>query len=62
MEWAHDERSKINPLRDGLKMGVEMLKVRWNDVEGPVSKASAGGYRRPGAGPRAGSLPRNPNK
>ena len=34
VEWAHDHRSKINPLRDGLKMGVEILKVRWNDLRG----------------------------
>jgi dolichyl-phosphate beta-glucosyltransferase len=32
VEWAHDHRSKINPLRDGLKMGTEMLDVRWNDL------------------------------
>jgi dolichyl-phosphate beta-glucosyltransferase len=34
VEWAHDHRSKINPLRDGVKMGVEMLDVRWNDLRG----------------------------
>jgi glycosyltransferase involved in cell wall biosynthesis len=34
VEWAHDHRSRINPLRDGLNMGVEMLKVRWNDMRG----------------------------
>jgi dolichyl-phosphate beta-glucosyltransferase len=32
VEWAHDHRSKISPIRDGLKMGVEMLAVRWNDL------------------------------
>ncbi|MGB7556001.1 MAG: dolichyl-phosphate beta-glucosyltransferase [Candidatus Korobacteraceae bacterium] len=32
VEWAHDHRSKINPLRDGLKMGVEMLDIRLNDL------------------------------
>jgi dolichyl-phosphate beta-glucosyltransferase len=32
VEWAHDHRSKINPLRDGLKMGVEMLDIRVNDL------------------------------
>jgi len=32
--WAHDHRSKISPIRDGLKMGVEMLAVRWNDLRG----------------------------
>ncbi len=34
VEWAHDHRSKISPLRDGIKMGVEMLSVRWNDMRG----------------------------
>ncbi len=32
VEWAHDHRSKISPLRDGLKMGVEMIDVRLNDL------------------------------
>ena len=32
--WAHDHRSKISPLRDGMKMGIEMLTVRWNDLRG----------------------------
>src|SRR5262249_14073907 len=39
VEWAHDHRSRINPLRDGLNMGLEILKVRWNDLRGR--------YRRP---------------
>jgi glycosyltransferase involved in cell wall biosynthesis len=39
VEWAHDERSKINPLLDGFKMGCEMLQIRWNGVRGL--------YRRP---------------
>jgi glycosyltransferase involved in cell wall biosynthesis len=39
VEWAHDHRSKISPLRDGLRMGTEMLKVRWNWL--------LGRYRRP---------------
>lgn len=34
VEWAHDHRSKISPLRDGIKMGVEMLAVRWNSIKG----------------------------
>jgi len=34
VQWAHDHRSKISPLRDGMKMAVEMLSVRWNDVRG----------------------------
>jgi len=34
VEWAHDHRSKISPVRDGLKMALEMLAVRWNDIKG----------------------------
>jgi dolichyl-phosphate beta-glucosyltransferase len=30
VEWAHDERSKIHPLRDGMRMFVDLLRVRWN--------------------------------
>ena len=40
VRWAHDHRSKINPLRDGIKMGLEMLQVRWNDVQGVYQKPS----------------------
>jgi len=34
VEWAHDDRSKIHPLKDGIKMFFEMLKVRWNSITG----------------------------
>ncbi len=37
VEWAHDERSKINPLKDGLRMFGEMLSIRWNDLSGKYS-------------------------
>jgi len=40
VEWAHDHRSKINPLRDGLNMGLEMLTVRWNDIRGLYKQPS----------------------
>src|ERR1022692_4047998 len=48
--WAHDHRSKINPLRDGMKMGVEILKVRWNDLHG-VYRQPAAVVEGPGAEP-----------
>ena len=32
--WSHDERSTIHPLRDGLRMGIEVLKVRGNAIKG----------------------------
>lgn len=41
VQWAHDHRSKISPLRDGLKMGVEMLNVRWNDMQGRYRSPSS---------------------
>ncbi|HSA92436.1 MAG TPA: dolichyl-phosphate beta-glucosyltransferase [Terriglobales bacterium] len=34
VEWAHDERSKIHPLRDGFAIFLEMLKIRWNSLTG----------------------------
>ncbi len=40
VEWAHDHRSKINPLRDGLKMGLEVLDIRWNSLMGRYVRAS----------------------
>jgi dolichyl-phosphate beta-glucosyltransferase len=38
VEWAHDNRSKINPVTDGAKMFVEMLRVRWADVTGKYDR------------------------
>jgi dolichyl-phosphate beta-glucosyltransferase len=32
--WAHAEGTRISPLRDGMKMFGEILKVRWNAVTG----------------------------
>jgi len=34
VEWAHDDRSKINPVVDGIKMGIEMLRIRWYSISG----------------------------
>jgi dolichyl-phosphate beta-glucosyltransferase len=32
--WAHSEGTRISPLRDGTKMFLEMLKIRWNAISG----------------------------
>jgi glycosyltransferase involved in cell wall biosynthesis len=40
VEWAHDHRSKISPLRDGLRMGSEVLQVRWNEMRGRYEQPS----------------------
>ena len=39
VEWAHDERSKIHPLRDGLAIFFEMLKIRWNSLTGKYKRS-----------------------
>src|SRR5664279_3599884 len=41
VEWAHDHRSKINPLRDGLRMGLDVLQIRWNALLGRYALPSA---------------------
>lgn len=35
--WGHDERSTIHPWRDGMRMGRDALKVRWNALAGKYS-------------------------
>lgn len=37
VEWANDDRSKINPLTDGFRMFSEMLRVRWYSMSGQYS-------------------------
>lgn len=32
--WAHVGGTRISPLRDGLKMLCEVLKIRWNGISG----------------------------
>jgi dolichyl-phosphate beta-glucosyltransferase len=39
VRWAHDERSKIHPLRDGIRMGLDVLRVRWNALRGCYRRA-----------------------
>jgi glycosyltransferase involved in cell wall biosynthesis len=34
VDWAHDDRSKINPVKDGIRMFFEIVSVRWNDLTG----------------------------
>jgi glycosyltransferase involved in cell wall biosynthesis len=35
--WAHSEGTRLNPLRDGLRMFVELLRIRWYSVSGDYS-------------------------
>jgi dolichyl-phosphate beta-glucosyltransferase len=34
VSWAHSEGTRISPLRDGTKMFLEMLEIRWNALSG----------------------------
>src|SRR5260370_6950199 len=37
--WSHSEGTRINPLRDGMRMFAEVLKIRWNALTGKYSQA-----------------------
>ena len=39
--WAHVEGTRISPLRDGLRMFGEVLKIRWNSLTGKYSNPSS---------------------
>lgn len=41
VQWAHDERSKVHPFRDGTRMFFELLRVRWYDVTGKYAEPPA---------------------
>ena len=32
--WSHREGTRINPLRDGIRMFGEMLRIRWYALTG----------------------------
>lgn len=39
--WSHRDGTRIQPLRDGIRMFLEMLKIRWNSLSGKYSSTSA---------------------
>lgn len=32
--WAHSEGTRLNPVRDGVRMFGEVLRIRWNSIVG----------------------------
>jgi hypothetical protein len=38
VSWAHDERSRMSYLRDGMKMLEEIAIIRWNAFRGRYDK------------------------
>ena len=39
--WSHREGTRINPLRDGIRMLGEMFLIRWNALTGKYSAAAS---------------------
>jgi glycosyltransferase involved in cell wall biosynthesis len=39
--WRHDDRSTINPLRDGIRMGLDVLRVCWYALTGKYAQPQA---------------------
>lgn len=38
--WAHSEGTRLHPFRDGLRMFVEVLRIRWNAMIGVYRTAA----------------------
>lgn len=45
VSWAHDERSRVSYLKDGMKMLEELAIVRWNALRGRYDKPVTVGAR-----------------
>lgn len=41
VEWADDPRTKVRPLRDGLRIFSEMLRIRWYSLSGKYAAVGA---------------------
>lgn len=48
VKWAHREGTRINPLRDGSRMFLEMLTIRWNALSGKYKQAGTAMVPGPG--------------
>jgi len=40
VKWSHREGTRIHPLRDGIRMFWEVLKIRWNALSGKYAAGS----------------------
>lgn len=38
--WAHSEGTRLHPFRDGLRMFVDVLRIRWNAMTGVYTGAA----------------------
>jgi dolichyl-phosphate beta-glucosyltransferase len=39
--WAHSEGTRLHPIRDGMRMFVEVLRIRWYAMTGAYTAAAA---------------------
>jgi dolichyl-phosphate beta-glucosyltransferase len=39
VSWAHDRRTRIHPIADGLRMVCEILRIRWHAFRGSYGKS-----------------------
>jgi hypothetical protein len=37
--WAHSEGTRLHPLRDGIRMFLEVLRIRWYSIVGDYTAA-----------------------
>jgi glycosyltransferase involved in cell wall biosynthesis len=37
--WAHSEGTRLHPFRDGIRMFVELLRIRWSVMNGDYTAA-----------------------
>jgi glycosyltransferase involved in cell wall biosynthesis len=40
VKWAHSEGTRLHPLRDGIRMFFELLKIRWYSMSGKYGAGS----------------------
>lgn len=45
VSWAHDERTRMSYLRDGMQMLKELAIIRWNALTGRYSRAVKAAFR-----------------
>jgi len=38
--WAHSEGTRLHPFRDGFRMFLEVLRIRWNSLSGAYTAAA----------------------
>jgi dolichyl-phosphate beta-glucosyltransferase len=48
--WAHNEGTRLHPFRDGFRMFLEVLRIRWNSISGAYTAAAVPSPRKPAPG------------